>query len=68
MGGAHSWEVEASPDPMTAGSFALKTTASQSQGAVAGLPSVTKQWLRVRAVGAKSAKGPYSDPICRVVP
>ena len=67
MNGAHGWEVEASPDPMTATSFVLKASFSRSKGAVTGLPSNTKIWLRIRATGGKNAKGPWSDPICRVV-
>jgi len=67
MNGAHGWEVEASPDPMTATSFMLKASFSRSKGAVTGLPSNTKIWLRIRATGGKNAKGPWSDPICRVV-
>jgi hypothetical protein len=66
--GIHAVEVEVSPDPMTANSFALKATSTGTQGVIAGLPSATKQWVRVRFVGGKSAKGPYSDPLCRVVP
>ena len=67
MPGAHGWEVEASPDPMTATSFVLKGSFSRSKGAVTGLPSNTKVWLRIRATGGKNTKGPWSDPICRVV-
>jgi len=67
MDGAHGWEVEASPDPMTATSFTLKGSFSRSKGAVTGLPSNTKVWLRIRATGGKNTKGPWSDPICRVV-
>ena len=67
MAGIHGWEVEASPDPMTPTSFALKGSFSRSKGAVTGLPANTKIWLRLRATGGKNAKGPWSDPICRVV-
>ena len=67
MNGAHGWEVEASPDPMTPTSFVLKASFSRSKGAVTGLPSGTKVWLRLRATGGKNVKGPWSDPICRIV-
>jgi hypothetical protein len=66
--GIHAVEVEVSPDPMTGTSFVFKTTETATHGLIGGLPSATKQWGRVRFVGGKSAKGPYSDPICRVVP
>ena len=67
MKGARGWEMEASPDPMTPTSFLLKGSFSRSQGAVTGLPSNTKVWLRLRATGGKNTKGPWADPICRVV-
>ena len=65
--GVHHYEIEVSPDPCTATSFILKGTSTQSKGSAENLPSATKQWLRIRPVGGKNAKGPYSDPICRVV-
>jgi hypothetical protein len=68
MAGVHLFEVETSPDPMTATSFALKTTSTQSKGSVGALPSGSKVWTRIRAIGGHNAPGPYSDPICRVVP
>lgn len=66
--GVHHYEVEASPDPCTATSFVLKGTTTSAKGSLGNLPSATKQWLRLRPVGGKNVKGPYSDPICRVVP
>ncbi len=59
--------MPASPDPMTPTSFILHGSFSRAKGTVTGLPSTAKIWLRVRATGGKNAKGPWADPICRVV-
>ena len=68
MDGVHYWEFEFCPDPLTPTGFALKATSTESKGTVEGLPSTTQGWGRIRPVGGKNVKGPYSDPLCRIVP
>jgi len=67
MDGAHGWEAETGMEPLTPSSFTLKGSFSRSKGILTGLPSNTKVWVRVRATGGKNVKGPWSDPIARVV-
>jgi hypothetical protein len=43
-------------------------TAGKSSATIAGLTSGTKQWVRIRAVGANNATGPRSDPAVKTVP
>jgi hypothetical protein len=43
-------------------------TVSEPQVTITGQASGQKRWTRVRAVGAKSAKGPWSDPACAMIP
>jgi hypothetical protein len=66
--GAHNYEAQVSPDPFTESSFVLKATSTKSKGIIPGLASGTKVWVRIHAVGGHNAVGPWSDPLCRVVP
>jgi hypothetical protein len=65
---AISYEIQISVDPITGSSWAFKQTATKSSATVNSLTSGTKQWVRVRAVGAGNATGPWSDPATKVVP
>ena len=65
--GGKSYEVQTSPDPMTATSWAFKMTAGKSSTTVTGLASGSKVWVRVRAIGAAGV-GPWSDPAVKTVP
>ena len=47
-----TYEVQTSPDPMTADSWTSQTPVSKSKTAVFGLPSGTRVWVRVRAITA----------------
>jgi hypothetical protein len=66
--GARSYEVQISVDPVTATSWAFKMTAGKSSGSIAGLTSGARIWVRVRAIGADNAFGPWSDPAVKTVP
>jgi hypothetical protein len=65
--GAASYEVQASPDPFTASSWVAKDPVTKAVCTLAGLPSSTRCWFRVRAV-ATAGPGPYSDPAVKTVP
>jgi len=64
---AKSYEIESSPEPMTAGSFTHKDTVTKSSVTLTGFTSGTRVWLRVRAVNGKG-KGAWSDPVSKIVP
>ena len=66
--GAKSYEIQVSPDPPTPTSWVAKMTSSKSSATVNTLTSGAKMWARVRAVGADSAVGPWSDPAAKTVP
>jgi len=66
--GALSYEIQTSVDPVTPTSFQPKMTAGKSSATVKGFVSGTKQWVRVRAVGAGNKTGPWSDPAAKTVP
>ena len=65
---ANSYEIQTSVDPVTASSWAFKKSAPKSSVTIDGLTSGTKMWVRVRAVGAGNATGPWSDPATKTVP
>ena len=64
---ARSYEVQTSVDPVTPASWLPRLTAPKSSCTLAGLPSGTRTWVRVRAIGA-DAPGPWSDPAVKMVP
>ena len=66
--GATAYVLEASVDPITPTSWQYKMTAGRSDAIVNGFTSGTKQWIRVRAVGANNQVGPWSDPAAKTVP
>jgi hypothetical protein len=66
--GALSYEVWISVDPITSDSWTHKMTAGRSNATITGLTTGAKQWVRVRAVGAKNQTGPWSDPAVKTVP
>ncbi|MBI3849191.1 MAG: fibronectin type III domain-containing protein [Verrucomicrobia bacterium] len=65
--GAKSYEVQTSPEPMTATSWVHRTSVTASSVKLSGLPSATRCWVRVRAIGA-AGPGPWSDPATKTVP
>lgn len=62
------YEVQTSPDPVTGTSWAFAETSSASKTTLDGLPSGSKIWVRVRALGPKKIKSPWSDPAVKRVP
>jgi len=66
--GAGSFEIQISVDPITPTSWAFKQSASKSSATIQGLTSGAKLWVHVRAIGAGSTPGPWSDPATKVVP
>jgi hypothetical protein len=66
--GAGSYEIQTSVEPISPTSWAFKQSATKSSATIAGLTSGTKMWVRVRAIGAGSVPGPWSDPATKGVP
>jgi len=64
---AKSFELQLSPDPVTPTSFAHKDSVTKSHCTATGLLSGSRQWGRARAVNG-AGKGPWSDPVSRIVP
>lgn len=65
--GADTYEVQTSGDPMNPGNWTTKTTSTGARATLEGLPSVTRQWFRVRAIGAAGPSG-WSEPAVKTVP
>lgn len=65
--GVGSYELEASPDPMTPTSWIYKGAVTKSKATVNSFVSGAKVWLRVRGIGA-AGPGPWSDPAVKTVP
>ena len=66
--GADSYQIQVSVDPVTPTSWALFDSCNTASLTLEGFTSGTKQWVRVRAVGADNGKGPWSDPAVKTVP
>jgi hypothetical protein len=68
--GAKSYQVQWSPDPITATSWKdASSPAGKSKKAVKDLTSGARTWVRVRAISGKDENnGPWSDPAVKVVP
>ncbi len=67
MSGAKSFEVQASPDPMTPTSFVTADTLTNSKTTLTGFTSGSRIWVRVRAINS-AGKGPWSDVGTKIVP
>jgi hypothetical protein len=63
-----SYEIQISGDPPTDTSWTFKMSATKSSATIPALVTSSKMWVRVRAVGADNAAGPWSDPAFKVVP
>jgi hypothetical protein len=66
--GADSYQIQISVDPLTPSAWALFDSCNTASVTLEGLTSGTKQWVRVRAVGADNGKAPWSDPAGKTVP
>jgi hypothetical protein len=62
------YEIQQSVDPITASSWTHAEVVTGSKAMLTGLTSGAKMWFRVRSVGPKKIKGPWSDPAFKVVP
>jgi hypothetical protein len=65
--GATSYERQTTTTPTDEASWVSRETITRSSGTVGGLPSGSRQWLRVRAIGPMGP-GPWSDPATKTVP
>ena len=65
--GARAYEIELSPDPITATSWSSRPGVTKSQTVALGLASGTRMWARVRGVGPGGV-GPWSDTATKIVP
>jgi hypothetical protein len=65
--GAKTYEIQTSPDPVTSTSWTGAPTVTKSKAGLLGLPSGTRVWVRVRAVGAGGI-GAWSAPTSKIVP
>jgi hypothetical protein len=67
--GLAAYVVQMTSDPAASTGWTNIThaTPKKSKGSFTGLPSATKQWFRVAALGT-AGQGPYSDPVQVTVP
>ena len=65
--GAKSYEIDTSPDPVTATSWVKVKSVTKSTATLTGLTSGSRIWVRVRAVGS-AGEGNWSDPGTKIVP
>ncbi len=65
--GVRSYELEASPDPITQSGWVFKGTVTKSKATLNSFVSGAKVWVRVRGIGA-AGPGPWSDPAVKTVP
>ncbi|MBI3874481.1 MAG: fibronectin type III domain-containing protein [Verrucomicrobia bacterium] len=65
---SRGYEVQTSDDPPTSTSWKAGDLPSASKTTLTGLTSGAKQWVRVRALGPKKVKSPWSDPAVKRVP
>jgi hypothetical protein len=59
--------VQVCADPPSTNGWTTRTSCSASRAILEGLPSVTRQWFRVRAVGTAGPSG-WSEPAVKTVP
>jgi hypothetical protein len=64
---AKSYEIQISPDPVTATSWVSQPSVTRSQASITGLTSGARMWVRVRAVNA-AGQGPWADVATKIVP
>jgi hypothetical protein len=65
--GARLYEVEHTTDPTSPTSWQNHTTSSRARASLSGLPSGTRMFFRVRAVGT-AGRGPWSGHAVKMVP
>lgn len=65
--GAKTYEVQTCPDPITAAGWKAAGLSTKASLVIEGLPSGSRCWFRVRAIGS-AGPGPWSDPCVKTVP
>ena len=65
--GATGYERQTTTNPNDAASWVDRGPVTRSSGTLSGLPSGSRQWVRVRAIGPLEP-GPWSDPATKTVP
>ena len=66
LANAASYEIEISPDPITATSWRHLDTIKPSIYKAKNLTSGSRYWFRVRAIGSRDVKGAWSDPAVKM--
>ena len=65
--GAIGMEPQTTANPLDPASWLKHDVVSQSSGTITGLPSGTRQYVRIRAIGP-NGPGPWSDVASKMVP
>jgi len=65
--GAKTYQIEQSPDPVTATSWSHADVTTKSKITIDGLKSGTRYWFRVAAVGT-NGQGVWSNPVSKIAP
>jgi hypothetical protein len=65
--GAKSYQIEQSPDPITATGWKHASATTKSKATIEGLTSGTRYWFRVAAVGT-GGQGAWSNPVSKIAP
>ena len=67
VAGAKTYEVQTSPDPLTATSWSRTKSVTKSMAMLAGFTSGARIWVRTRAI-SPGGEGNYSSDISKIVP
>lgn len=65
--GAKTYQIEQSPDPVTATSWSHATATTKSKATIDGLTSGTRYSFRIAAVGT-NGQGAWSNPVSKIAP
>jgi hypothetical protein len=65
--GAKTYQIEQSPDPVTATSWSHASATTKSKATIDGLTSGTRYSFRVAAVGT-NGQGAWSNPVSKIAP
>ena len=65
--GAKTYQIEQSPDPVTATSWSHADATTKSKATIDGLTSGTRYWFRIAAVGT-NGQGAWSNPVSKIAP
>ena len=66
--GARVYEVQTTADVQQESSWVFRLATSRSKATIEELASGARVWVRVRAIGTRNQKGPWSDPAVKTVP